>query len=174
MSFVSDFFRDISDFLEAGGPIVMVLLWVALVLWFMIFERFIFYRTELPKLIASVRQQWDSREEHTSWYAVMIRQQLIAETQRKIRGSLPLIKTLIALCPLVGLLGTVTGMILVFEVMAVLGTGNAREMAGGVSAATLPTLAGMVLALSGMYPLVRFEHITQRETRMLRDYMIRH
>jgi biopolymer transport protein ExbB len=62
-------------------------------------------------------------------------------------------------------------MIQVFEVMAVLGTGNAREMASGVSAATLPTLAGMVLALSGMYPIARFEHVVKQQSRALRDHM---
>lgn len=174
MSFVTDFFSDINDFLEAGGPVVMSLLWVALVLWTLIFERLLFYRFELRNLIQRVQTEWDQREDQSSWYAQKIRQRLVAETQRKIRGSLPFIKTLVALCPLIGLLGTVTGMIKVFEVMAVLGTGNAREMASGVSAATLPTLAGMVLALSGMYPIVRFENITERETRLLRDHMATH
>lgn len=174
MSFVTDFFSDINDFLEAGGPVVMSLLWVALVLWTLIFERLLFYRFELRKLIQRVQTEWDQRDDQSSWYAQKIRQRLVAETQRKIRGSLPFIKTLVALCPLIGLLGTVTGMIKVFEVMAVLGTGNAREMASGVSAATLPTLAGMVLALSGMYPIVRFENITERETRLLRDHMATH
>jgi biopolymer transport protein ExbB len=50
---------------------------------------------------------------------------------------------------MLGLLGTVTGMIEVFDVMAG-GSGNARGMAAGVSKATLPTMAGMVAALSGM------------------------
>jgi biopolymer transport protein ExbB len=59
----------------------------------------------------------------------------------------------------------------VFEVMAVLGTSNAREMASGVSAATLPTMAGMVLALSGMYPLAKYEGIVKREIRKLSDHM---
>jgi biopolymer transport protein ExbB len=85
-----------------------------------------------------------------------------------------MIRAFVALCPLVGLLGTVTGMIQVFEVMAVLGTGNAREMASGVSAATLPTLAGMVLALSGMYPIARFQHVVDSETRQLRDHLVIH
>ena len=60
------------------------------------------------------------------------------------------IKILMALCPLLGLLGTVTGMIAVFEVMANVGTGNARLMASGISMATIPTMAGMVGALSGI------------------------
>jgi biopolymer transport protein ExbB len=165
------FLVDIQEFLEAGGPVVRVLLVIAVVLWAMIIERLIFYRRELPPLLAGVRSTWDAREEHSSWYADKLKRRYVAEAERRIRGPLPMIRAFVALCPLVGLLGTVTGMIQVFEVMAVLGTGNAREMASGVSAATLPTLAGMVLALSGMYPIVRFQHIVDRETRQLRDYL---
>ena len=61
------------------------------------------------------------------------------------------IKTMVALCPLLGLLGTVTGMIEVFNIMAVTGGGDAKSMAGGVQQATIPTMAGMVAALSGVF-----------------------
>jgi biopolymer transport protein ExbB len=163
---------DIQEFMEAGGPIVRFLLLIAIVLWAMIIERLIFYRREMPKLLSGIRSVWDARTEHSSWNAQKLKRRFVAEAERKIRGPLPMIRAFVALCPLVGLLGTVTGMIQVFEVMAVLGTGNAREMASGVSAATLPTLAGMVLALSGMYPIVRFQHIVEHETRKLRDHLI--
>ena len=53
------------------------------------------------------------------------------------------------LCPLLGLLGTVTGMISVFDAMATQG-GNARSMAAGVSMATIPTMSGMIASLSGL------------------------
>jgi biopolymer transport protein ExbB len=125
----------------------------------------------MPKLVMGIREKWAARSEHSSWNAEKIKRRYVAEAERQIRGSLPMIRAVVALCPLLGLLGTVTGMIQVFEVMAVLGTGNAREMASGVSAATLPTLAGMVLALSGMYPIVRFQHITEAQTRQLRDHL---
>ena len=49
------------------------------------------------------------------------------------------------------MMGTVTGMIQVFDVMAISGSGNARSMASGVSKATIPTMAGMVGALSGVF-----------------------
>ena len=163
---------DIQEFLEAGGPVVRFLLIIAIVLWAMIIERLIFYRREMPELLSGIRATWDARTEHSSWYAQKLKQRFVAEAERRLRGPLPMIRTFVALCPLVGLLGTVTGMIQVFDVMAVLGTGNAREMASGVSAATLPTLAGMVLAISGMYPIVRFQHIVDHETRQLRDHLI--
>ncbi len=55
---------------------------------------------------------------------------------------------LVAICPMLGLLGTVTGMISVFDVMATQGSSQPRLMASGISLATLPTMAGMVAALA--------------------------
>ena len=84
------------------------------------------------------------------------------------------IKTLVALCPMIGLLGTVTGMVSVFDVMAISGTGNARAMASGVYRATLPTMAGMVVALSGIYFSVQLENLAKRERRELEDELGSH
>jgi biopolymer transport protein ExbB len=52
---------------------------------------------------------------------------------------------------MLGLLGTVYGMIEVFDVLAVMGSGNPRAMSTGVAKATIPTMAGMTVALSGLY-----------------------
>ncbi len=49
------------------------------------------------------------------------------------------------------MLGTVTGMIAIFDVMNVFGTGNARGMADGISRALLPTTAGLVTSIIGIY-----------------------
>ena len=72
-------------------------------------------------------------------------------------------------CPLLGLLGTVTGMIEVFNIMAVTGGGDAKSMAGGVSRATIPTMAGMVAALSGVFANTYVTRIAQRESVFLED-----
>lgn len=56
---------------------------------------------------------------------------------------------------MLGLLGTVTGMISVFDVMADQGSSNPKLMASGISLATLPTMAGMVAALVGMFIYAR-------------------
>jgi len=61
-----------------------------------------------------------------------------------------LINILIIICPVLGLLGTVTGMIQVFDVVAVLGTGNARALASGITMATLPTMVGMTISIIGL------------------------
>ena len=80
-----------------------------------------------------------------------------------------IIKTMVALCPLLGLMGTVTGMIEVFDVMALSGSGNARSMASGVSKATIPTMAGMVGALSGVFLVTVLNQKVNREVEDLED-----
>ena len=78
-----------------------------------------------------------------------------------------------ALCPLLGLLGTVTGMITVFEGLAGSETSQARAMADGVARATLPTLAGMAVAVAGLLMTTRLEHVIRREDQRLHDRMAR-
>ena len=86
-----------------------------------------------------------------------------------LESGLPFIKVFVALCPLFGLLGTVTGMIEVFDVLSIAGSGNARAMAGGVSKATIPTMAGMVAALSGLLLSVRLEQYAADEGERMAD-----
>ena len=73
-----------------------------------------------------------------------------------------------------GLLGTVTGMIAVFDIMATMGTGNPRTMAAGISMATIPTMAGMVAALSGVFFSSRLEVKVKREKADLVDSLPHH
>jgi biopolymer transport protein ExbB len=63
----------------------------------------------------------------------------------------------------------VTGMIEVFGVMAISGTGNPRSMAAGVSKATIPTMAGMVGALSGVFLVTFLTRTVKRQVETLED-----
>ena len=96
---------------------------------------------------------------------------MISRVKLSLTHPLSLIQTCVALCPLLGLLGTVTGMITVFDVMAVSGTGNARSMASGVSMATIPTMAGMVGALSGVFAITWLNRKAEGEIESLKDNM---
>jgi biopolymer transport protein ExbB len=98
---------------------------------------------------------------------------MISELSEKLNHSLAYIKTLVAICPLLGLLGTVTGMINVFDVMALAGNGNPRAMASGVSMATIPTMAGMVAALSGLYFIHQLQRFARIEAQKAADHLVR-
>jgi len=71
---------------------------------------------------------------------------LLAELPRLERGQ-GLVKLLAAVAPLLGLLGTVTGMIVTFQAITVYGTGDPQLMAGGISQALVTTVLGLVTAV---------------------------
>jgi biopolymer transport protein ExbB len=140
-------------------------------MWSFILERLWYFYRVYPVRRDSILTAWESRSDTTSWYARRIREGLVSESSLALRQNVGLIKVLIAICPLLGLLGTVTGMIAVFDVMTYSGGGNARAMAGGVSMATVPTMAGMVAALSGVYFGTWLEHKAQVNTEQLEDLL---
>jgi biopolymer transport protein ExbB len=118
-----------------------------------------------------VLEQWRARGEQRSWYAHRVREELVSGIRQQLQRNVTMIQTLVAICPLLGLLGTVTGMVAVFDVMAFFGTGNARAMAAGVSKATVPTMAGMVAALSGVYFASHLDRKAVIETERLEDQL---
>lgn len=171
MQALVDAYIAIRDFLELGGPVLRMIGVVILVMWILILERLIFFRTGLRTLRKEAFEAWESRVERKSWHAHQIRTAMISKVSEAANAGLPMIQTLVALCPLMGLLGTVTGMIAVFEVMAVSGTGNPRSMASGVSMATIPTMAGMVGALSGVFLVTVLSRTAKRSVQKLEDGM---
>jgi len=169
MHWLFDSIEAIRDFMELGGP---VLRWIALtifLMWVLIVERLLYFRSSMRAMSADIHEQWEARTERRSWNAHMIRERMISQFSMATGQSIPMIQTLVALCPLLGLLGTVTGMIKVFEVMAVSGSGNVRAMAAGVSQATVPTMAGMVGALSGVLLITLLSRRAAREVEFLED-----
>ncbi|MEN8260801.1 MAG: MotA/TolQ/ExbB proton channel family protein [Pseudomonadota bacterium] len=161
----------IGAFLDSGGSVLWAILLLALVLWSLIVERLLFFRLVYPALARNWVEQWQARKDKRSKLAQNIRIAVISRAQLEMRKTVSVIKVLIALCPLLGLLGTVTGMIHVFDVMAVMGTGNARAMAAGVSRATMPTMAGMVIAIASLYFIRQIEELINKETHRLADHL---
>ena len=164
----------VRDFIELGGNVLYGIMIVLFLMWTLIFERLWFLYRVYPGRKRAVVTEWEDRADTTSWYAKRIRESLVSEASLALKRNVGVIKALIAICPLLGLLGTVTGMIAVFDVMTYSGGGNARAMAGGVSMATVPTMAGMVAALSGVYFGTWLEHKAQTETEKLEDLLQHH
>lgn len=166
---LNEAFDAIHGFMERGGDVLFLILVVTFIMWVLIVERLWFFTLEYRKQRNRVIDAWEARSERKSWYAHKIRSAMISEINDALTRNVGMIKTLVALCPLVGLLGTVTGMIEVFDVMASQGSSNARAMAAGVSKATIPTMAGMVAALSGVFLSTYIERRAKRESDRLED-----
>jgi biopolymer transport protein ExbB len=76
-------------------------------------------------------------------------EQLIG-VQNKLQSWLPFIAITAATAPLLGLLGTVSGMIRTFNVITISGTGDAKPLAGGISEALVTTLFGLIVAIPAL------------------------
>lgn len=146
------------EFFERGGPIFMVVLIVSIGLWILILERYWYVLFVYPKDLQNAVDTWHSRTDHTSWYAMRIREGLLADIEITSGKFMLLIHATTSVLPLLGLLGTVTGMIALFDVMNVFSTSNTQGMATGISRALLPTIAGLVTALAGIYFCNDLEH----------------
>jgi len=160
----------VREFVERGGDVLLVIAFVTAVMWTLMVERFWYFRSGHKRELLRIQEIWDARADHSTWNAQQIRRLLVAEASAKLHAGLGMINTTVAVCPMLGLLGTVTGMIEVFDVMAG-GGGNTRGMAGGVSKATLPTMAGMVAALSGMLFSIQLERFAEDETQRVSDQL---
>jgi len=166
-----DSLEAIQAFMEAGGEVLYLIAGLTFVMWTLILERVWYFRSGLQKEVQATLDSWESRKERKSWGAHRVREALISRVSEKINANLDMITTMVMLAPLFGLLGTVWGMIEVFNVLAVTGGGDAKSMAGGVSKATIPTMAGMVAALSGVFGNTYVTGTAERENQLLEDHL---
>lgn len=170
--------ESVRRFLGLGGDVLVALFCLTLMMWALLLERWFYFMAVYPQQVKQTKTAWLARTDHLSWSARQIRRELVSRVAMAVDKGMPVIKVLIALCPLMGLLGTVVGMVQVFDTLAITGTGSPRAMASGISKATVPTMAGMIAALSGLFfcqparsqgQAGRAEAGRQPETRLMQD-----
>ncbi|WP_018996532.1 MotA/TolQ/ExbB proton channel family protein [Hirschia maritima] len=166
------FFPDsLNGFLDRGGPVLFIIMAAAFVMWALILERFFYFRLSHKDVVASALDKWDDRKDHTSKYAHWVRDKIVSEVRQQAQANVILLKAVVALAPMLGLLGTVTGMVNVFDLMAITGSSDARAMSAGVSRATIPTMAGMVISISGLLFTMGLDQKVRREVAKVEDQM---
>ncbi len=169
---LSDLFYS-SDLL-AGGWVVVAILALSSFMWILILDRYLFLYRSAKFLTADTLKHWQAQYSNNPKINQRLRSGLTHSFNDKLSTWLGTIQVITAILPLLGLLGTVSGMIKTFEVMTVFGTGNIRGMADGISQALITTMAGLLTALSGMYFASnlnsRIEDETEHMSQLLRLY----
>jgi biopolymer transport protein ExbB len=187
-------------YFEDGGPLMYPLLAVSIVMWLLIMERSLFlsglYRKNMSLPLAGehIREnRYPDPSEYRGAIALLVSRFLdirsgdreldgyildetVISLNHRLTSHLAAIGVLAAVAPLFGLLGTVTGMIATFDVLATFGTGNSKAMAGGISEALITTQTGLLIAVPGMYMknfLTRRAHNLQHKVSMAGMYLRR-
>lgn len=157
------------DLVAEGGPVVIWIMIACLVMWTLVFERWWYFSRVLPREAQAMLERWNARTERHTWLSRQVRQAMISRLNVAMNQNLILLRVLVPLCPLLGLLGTVSGMLSVFDSMAARGSADARAMATGVSEAMICTMTGLAVSITGLYPVFYFGARVRRETELLAD-----
>ena len=128
---------DMLALLDQGGVILWLIMSLSLVLWLLIAERYIYLWFVYPKQLSANACHRELRS--------------MDSLSNNLNRFLLFIGALVQVLPLLGLLGTVRGMIEIFDVMAAFGNANTQGIAEGISVALVTTMAGLLMALSGLY-----------------------
>ena len=164
-------FADLQAFLDRGGPVLLVIMLATFFMWGLILERVFYFRFAHKQVAADAIAEWRSRSDRKSTLAHWVKDKLVSEVRMKAEQNVQLTKAMVALAPLLGLLGTVTGMVAVFDVMAITSGADAKAMSAGVSRATIPTMAGMVASLSGILFTSGMDRRVNRSVQQVEDAM---
>ena len=145
---ITEIFKTYSNFINQGGPVVFILFLISIYLFILISAKCKFLFIDVDSIRSEYRKNLTNLNKD-QYYALNL-SILKCDFKNLITKDFYIIQTLIALCPVLGLLGTVTGMIEVFDVVSFFGTGNARALASGITKATLPTMTGMAISIVGL------------------------
>ncbi|HDZ9495223.1 TPA: MotA/TolQ/ExbB proton channel family protein [Vibrio cholerae] len=109
-----------------------------------------------------------NKEQHRSVEALELRLlEAVVDEQNHLETGLSMLKLLAALAPMLGLLGTVTGMIETFQVITQFGNGDPKVMAGGISMALVTTVEGLIAAI----PLLLAHNILSAQAEAIRNIL---
>jgi len=156
-------FTAVADLVEAGGVAVEWIFLACVLMWTITFERWYYFRNRLPAEADAMLKQWHARKDHASWTAHQIRKAMISRLNVAMNANLGILRVLVPLSPLLGLLGTVTGMITTFQVITMFGSGDPKLMAGGISSALVTTVQGLCVAI----PMVLLHGVVSSKSRSL-------
>jgi len=151
-----------TDFLNNVSAIFWIIMMLSVVMWWTIARCYLQCYFEYPKLLAQYQKAWLKWQDQPHLLAVAIRDGFTAELNNLLTRHLIFIKTLTAVLPLLGLLGTVDGMIDNFSVLSN-SLGVSELFSSGIAQALLTTLAGLVTGLSGLF----FRHSLTKKTNLL-------
>jgi biopolymer transport protein ExbB len=162
----------VAELIALGGPFVVWIFLCGLLMWTLVVERAWFFARVLPGQAQQALAAWQARDEHRSWCARQVRRAMISRLNTAMNANLLVLRTLVPMAPLLGLIGTVSGMLGVFDSMALRGSADARAMASGVSEAMICTLTGLAVSITGLYPVYYFQRRARLETELLADRLV--
>jgi biopolymer transport protein ExbB len=188
---------DVIGIMVKGGPVMVPLLACSIIALAVVIERFLFWRRisarEIAEEMLSFAERRDfapatelGRAADSPLVRVLasglahrnpsVTKALEVAAQKEVpvlKQRLTILDTIITLAPLLGLLGTVTGMIGSFGIMSQVGIGQPHAVTGGVAEALIATATGLLIAILTLVPYNYFSNRAEREMEEIEYYASR-
>ena len=171
---IKELLFSIEHYIKSGGVVMIPILVISFFMWILIINRMLFLRQLYSKNISRdqagelVKNNQEPELRYQGINSLLVREFLAARSQdpelddfildetvvrliSSLDSHLATIQVLAGVAPLLGLLGTVIGMMSTFDVITIFGTGNAKAMAGGISVALITTQTGLMVSIPGLY-----------------------
>ena len=156
----------LSNLFDKGGVTLWAILAASMLLWILIIERYWAHWQQLPGIRKRLHEDFLTQcDVLVGTFELRRIEALVRDFRAEADKNIGALNALTTILPLLGLLGTVSGMIKVFDVITVFGTGNTRGMASGISEALVTTMAGLFTALSGLYFVSDLERRADEQAR---------
>jgi len=159
--------NEITTLFELGGNVLYLLIVSAFIFFTIFIEKFFYLKFVYKAKVIELKKEFVSCT--PSWVTTQKVNAQISKIRVELNSNMPVLKVIIGLFPLMGLLGTVTGMISVFDMMSSSSTTNAASMASGISMATIPTMVGMSLAVISLFMITRAQYVIKKELHSLEN-----
>ncbi|MCP4107827.1 MAG: MotA/TolQ/ExbB proton channel family protein [Desulfobacteraceae bacterium] len=167
-SFFISHFSLLFSHLKEGGYVIYPLLGISVWMWYLIIKKMreiSYWRKQRGSVSQKgeaheIMAEFETKKTFEPEYDKKLLQSLVQKRQNDLERHIQTIFVLASVAPLLGLLGTVTGMISTFEAISRFGTANTRALAAGISEALITTQIGLVVAVPGLF----MGHIIRRRT----------
>ena len=94
---ITEAFNTLRDFMSAGGSVLWLIAILAAFMWAIILERIWYFNAGHQLYMTSLKTEWDSIEDHSTWKAEQIKEKLISQAKIEVNKYLPLVNTCVAL-----------------------------------------------------------------------------
>jgi biopolymer transport protein ExbB len=188
------------EMMEKGGPVMWPLLACSIIVTTVILERTFFWlsitrhrnRPLRDEVLEYVRQRdWKRIEEKTAGCTDPVIKVLnigilhrefdmgkamedeAQQIVKKMTQFMPVLDTMITVAPMLGILGTVTGIMSAFDVLSGTGMADPKLVTGGISEALITTVAGLVISIATVFPYNYFKNRVEHSIHFMEKYATR-
>ena len=168
----SDFiYTPLYELASLSIEILIALAMVALVIWLLIIERYLYFAFNYKHLRAQYLQRWQQTYNEAIATRRLLKFYYLSECRLHGERNIEWIHQLSKVSLLLGLLGTVTGLISVFELQLLAVSDASHQISSAISRTIIPTASGLLISLTGLFCTYHLKNIIRNSISRL-DYLL--